>query len=134
MFDKTIVNQKVKEYVPYVKTEVKAPTDDSVKLLNEMQVKARENIIDSISLRNSSFDAVFTVFEDVRSYSKVVSYKYILNCKTFRGEIKFDSSETHSRQSIIELVCDKIKNSIFGEITGPLAQAVFDGGLPNKRY
>ena len=59
MFDKTIVfPTKVygNSYTPVTVTEKRAPTDESVRLLKEMEEKAREKIIDSLTVRDTNFE------------------------------------------------------------------------------
>ena len=56
-----------KEYVPYEKDvtihEHRAPTDESVRLLNEFEEKARKNIIHKISVNENNLNAVSIIFK-----------------------------------------------------------------------
>lgn len=59
------VNIKIKE--------TKAPTDESIRLLNEMQEKTLENILGSIKLRDNNFFGQIEVYKDYR-YNRVMTY------------------------------------------------------------
>ena len=68
MFDKTIVfPTKIygNSYTPVTVTEKRAPTDESVRLLKEMEEKAREKIIDSFTVNDTHFECKFFQEMDV---------------------------------------------------------------------
>lgn len=133
MFNTTVIKQGTKEYVPYVKEIKRAPTDKSVELLNEMQEKARKNIIDSISLRNNIFDATFFVSDSPHDFQKVITYKYLLNGNKYHGEIKGDFDFGLTRYQVLDIIREKIADSLFQHCIGPLANQFYENIL-DKRY
>lgn len=72
------------EYVPYCRevkiTENKAPTDESVRLLNEFEEKAKKNIIATIQIDENLLKAVVIYYRD-EVVSNRMSYhiKFSLN-------------------------------------------------------
>ena len=81
MFDKTYITPQSKpthKTVSVTQTvhEHRAPTDESVKLLNEMQDKAIGNIIDTIVVQNNILNFVAVVFD-----SDIIHQSYNIKCK-----------------------------------------------------
>lgn len=77
-----------KEYIPYTKEvnvyEHKAPTDESVSLLNELTEKAKANIIKVINIEENHLKCVIIYFADSYSSNKLhVNMKFELNGKTY---------------------------------------------------
>lgn len=68
LFNTTHIIQGKTDRVPYCKevniTEKKAPTDESVRLLNEMQEKAQRNIISTIRIEENCLKAIVVYFQD----------------------------------------------------------------------
>jgi hypothetical protein len=98
MFNTTIVAPTRKEYVPYEK-EVhvhRAPTDESVSLLNEMQEKTVNNIVKQINVTDNTLNAVVTYFyDDICMFE----YKYIIKF-TFNGK-EFDLRGSINRHELM---------------------------------
>ena len=85
MFD-TIVNKGGKEHVPYVKTVNigRAPTDESVKLLSEMELAAQERLMGLVNVQNNDFNFTAHLFNSPLSFDKKVNVRYELNGKEFK--------------------------------------------------
>lgn len=88
MFENINIYNREKEYVPYEKTvtatitEKRAPTDESVKLLNEFQEKAKENIIKSIVIDSNIAKCVCIYYQDVLFDNKILFHiRFVLNGK-----------------------------------------------------
>lgn len=86
MFDRTTIQQGRTEYVPFEKTvnitEKRAPTDESVRLLNEFQEKARENIIKTVTIDSNIAKCVCIYYNDYTvDYRFNFQLKFILNGK-----------------------------------------------------
>ena len=61
MFNRTVVVANPKpqtEYVTRTVHEHRAPTDDSVKLLREMEARARDQVIEAIHVGDTTFECV----------------------------------------------------------------------------
>jgi len=75
-------------------TEQKAPTDESIKLLNEFQEKARENLIDSFHIKNNTLEAVGLFFQNVFPKDGFnIMIKFKLNGTEYRDSFYIDSRE-----------------------------------------
>jgi len=117
MFNKTTINQSGKSYVPYAKSvtvhEHKAPTDKSVELLNEMQVKARDNIVSTFSISNNLFNVDLAVFQNYAGFGYIVNYRYVLNGTEYKGGFPVEASSHLNKHQIIEKILEEINNSLF---------------------
>lgn len=87
LFSTTHIHKGRTEYVPYEKTvsitEKKAPTDESIRILNEMEEKATQNIIAKIKIESNNINAVALYFRDEFIQNRVAfRIKFILNGKT----------------------------------------------------
>lgn len=77
------------EYIPYEKSikvnEYKAATDESIKILNEFQEKAKENLCYSVRIDQSYLNGVAFFFrEDHMSNGFDVYFKFGLNGTEFK--------------------------------------------------
>jgi len=116
--------------VPYVKTvhEHKAPTDESVKLLNELQEKAVENILHAFKLKDNLIEADgFFIQTSPVDFNIIFHCKFKLNsneyyvkekidCFEFRKDIRkyFDNMEY--RSAAINLIYKKVSEVIAKEL------------------
>jgi hypothetical protein len=69
-------------------TEKRAPTDESVRLLNEMQKKAEANLLAALHLDNNELKGMVHIYQDVLRASKNVVVVFELNGKQVRHESK----------------------------------------------
>lgn len=87
MFD--TYNNSSKECVPYEKkvtvTEKRSPTDESVELLNEFTQAAKDNIIDTVHIKNNVVDCVVIFY---RMSPMVDDYEFALRFKLNGSEHK----------------------------------------------
>ena len=73
MFDRTYV-QRGPSHVSVSVEEKRAPTDESVRLLREMEAKAMQNVVESLRLTSADVEAVAHRYDshmDVRSFIKI---------------------------------------------------------------
>jgi len=98
-------------------TEKRAPTDDSVRLLNEMQEKAFNNIVECVQLSNNELnDVMYWLYPDYNSFSEKARIRYTLNGKikdfTFTLPCKF-SDKANIHKTIIEKIYMEISKDMF---------------------
>lgn len=79
-------------YITKTVIEKRAPTDESVRLLKEFEQAANDKIIESIHVRDNSFDAVVTKENDFLSGDIVYRVVFSLNGKRIVG--------THRTQTV----------------------------------
>jgi hypothetical protein len=126
MFDSYCVGRVQREYVPYDKTiiEKRAPTDDSIKIYNEMREKAFKSIIDTLVTKDNVFNFKAMLSHEECSYSMVLRYEYTLNGEVFKGEA--ETEETGDIHGIIYKLYGKLAGNISREI---MERALKEGGL-----
>lgn len=116
MFNTTIIQQKGKEYIPYEKTviEKKAPTDESIKLLNEFKEEALKDTMLVFTLKNTSFEAAFRYVEFSQTMEKKAIVTFTVNEKNIIKEIKIDDTLSSAAQQgeIIEYLTKKWKQIV----------------------
>jgi hypothetical protein len=78
----TIINHQ-KEHIPYTKkveiTEKRAPTDQSIEILKEMEEKTVSRIVKNIITDNNILSASLTFIKDYQRYSNQIVTKFKLN-------------------------------------------------------
>mgnify|MGYP000881342611 CR=1 FL=1 len=115
------------ELVPYEKTvtvhEHRAPTDESVKLLNEFQQKAIENIITQVQIDTNEVKGMFIVLSCEPDFLHMrYVYRFILNGKEYKGEFKIESLEyrlsvdNYNYEKLMHLFYEKLAQSIAIEL------------------
>lgn len=96
---------KVKEY--------RAPTDESVKLLAEMEEKALNRIISMTRLENNTFNATWWVrYSDCFCDQKEAICRYMLNGKEHEFKIKLREMMYRNTQEVGQMIMDQIKHEI----------------------
>lgn len=121
MFD-TYVNRHTTEYVDrnITVTEHRAPTDESVKLLNEMSDKALKNIVKTFSTTNNTLQATAAVYEDYRNEQRKFLCKFVLNGKENLLEVDIPTWEYSTPQQMIEELYTQICSKLAIELMQPL--------------
>lgn len=123
----TYITKNQDRLVPYEKTvhEHKAPTDDSIKLLNEMQEKARLSLIDQIHLTNNNLHIEVRVYTDYFAFGNVADVAFVLNGQRHTLQVKF---EDYRRTDMIRHVFRKVSE----EITEKTMMLLFDIAINNS--
>jgi hypothetical protein len=107
MFNKTIIQP-----TKYIPTEVhhhehKAPTDESVRLLNEMQEKALSNTMLLFRVSNSHVDAVIRVVDEVGNMQKIALIKYSINGCDYEDRIELSGMSLKSKNEIQDYLVEE---------------------------
>ncbi len=116
MFD-TYINKSSSSTFYCEKTieELKAPTDDSIRLYGEFLDKAQKAILDSFIIKGSFLEAVVEVVINPLSRDKHILYKCILNNNEIYGDIPIDwynAEDTYYKDSVKEKVITDISTKI----------------------
>lgn len=121
MFDTHIYENKT-QYVDRNVTvkEYRAPTDESVKLLNEMTDKALNNIVQSFSTTNNCLQMTGAVYVDEFRQQKSFLLKFTLNGKDHKFHVDVDSWGWTSPQEMVNNVYTKVCEKLTGELMKPL--------------
>lgn len=116
MFDRVHLHTRVApEFVPYCKTvkEIKAPTDDSIKLYEEIKEKAYKSILESISISDNVFKAEGYLYKDLLSFTTVFRYKISLNGVVIDGKEILRDENT---EEIMPILYKKVSEHITKEL------------------
>lgn len=116
MLDKYYVNKHEKEYVPYVKIEQRAPTDDSIRLFNEFRDKAYDSILDTIQINNNIINGKAIIYQDLCEFSKRLRYEIIVNGKDIKGDILIEDNILDRKNEIIFKMCQRLSDEIVKEL------------------
>jgi hypothetical protein len=121
MFDRVQVTHLTPPGYQYVNvTEKRAPTDESVRLLKEMEQKARDNIIASIELDSNLVKGRVFVMKEWLSGKN--NFAVLMDINGKRVEIKVSTDEYNSVESQMQRIYEEIGKRIAVEVM----PAVFD--------
>jgi hypothetical protein len=103
------------------KTEYRAPTDESVRLLKEMEEKAQKKIIDSISVRDCQVECQILVEKSYINQSNHYVIVYSMNGK--KGKVQLmvheyelkDGPETFIAERLRDLLAKDIATMMIGD-------------------
>jgi len=98
---RTTVNKNTKV------VEQRAPTDDSIRLLKEMQEKVWGQVKDAIPIESQGFKGTVVVRQDMQSFSPIVAIGYELNGvrDTFEHEIRMARAKD-GREIVSEIISE----------------------------
>lgn len=124
MFDRTIVHQAPDHIRAEITvTEKRAPTDDSVRLLREMEAKAKAEVIKAVAINDNLFNGVIHTMFDALSYRTTVRLVYSMNGKKLTTDYHIDDSRSLD-DSIAGLI-DAVARDIAVEILRkPISEAM----------
>lgn len=88
--------------------EHRAPTDESVKLLRDMEAAAQAKLISITKLESNAFSATWHLFEEPTSFSTTAICRFTLNGVEHRLEIPIKPDWRYTPQAIAEHVRDAV--------------------------
>lgn len=121
MFDNyhlSAVTQRVTENVNV--REYKAPTDESVKLLNEFTEKALENLVKSFSTSNNTLQATWAFYDASLRQERKFLCKFVLNNKTHCLTVDLPSHKFNRPEDMVKELYTEICNKLAQDIMIPL--------------
>ena len=102
------------EYVTRTVHEHRAPTDESVKLLHEMEQKAQDKIEKTVRLESNSLKAVLHQMMDPLNLDSVYVIQLDLNGNRHRCVIRIDSLK--NKEERIKYIVQELANQITCEV------------------
>jgi Trm5-related predicted tRNA methylase len=135
MFDRIVVNETRTEHVPYEKTitEIKAPTDESIKLYKEIREKAYDSILQSFEIKSSIVELKGIFFlENPSSIELEYIIVYKINNKEFKVKGSFDKLELrqlHLRGSsfnVPEKCYDEVLKAVYKDFSDKIITGLFE--------
>lgn len=124
MFDRTIIQAPTSLRVDATFTEKRAPTDESVKLLREMEAHAKAEVIKAVAVQDNQFSGVLHLMRDLMSAQEKFRLIYSINGKKLTTDYSvddFDKSPEVWVPGLIEAVARDIAVEILQK---PVAAAV----------
>lgn len=101
-------------------TEKRAPTDESVRLLNEMQKKAFDNVVSCVQLNNNDLkDVTLWIYHDPYTFSEKARVRFMLNGRVFDKEMCLPCPYNKAEE-IPKLIMNKVLEHIAIEVTTEL--------------
>jgi hypothetical protein len=95
MFDRTFIQAPSAIRVETLITEKRAPTDESVRLLREMEDKAKAEVIKAVQVTDNQFHGVLHSMFDAMSYRNRLRMIYSINGKKLTTDYDIiDGSKT----------------------------------------
>ena len=103
-------------YVTKTTTEYRAPTDESVRLLKEMEEKAREKIIDSFTVNDTHFECKFFQEMDVTTQEMKYVVIYSMNGKKRTVNVRVEQGViADNYKKIISAVANDIAHAMLAD-------------------
>ncbi len=97
-------------YHNHTVTEKRAPTDEAVKLLREMEQAARDSIIAAVSVVDNNFKGAMHIWRDPISCLNRYMFIYTMNGK--RSEIPVDVYDHYTLEQNIEAVIEAVAKRV----------------------
>jgi len=99
--------------------ENKAPTDESIKILNEMQEKARMNLIKHFEIEDNSLNGQIFLHQEPMTRQYIFSTRFTLNGIEYYAEKKIKDYKLMAEDYPFELfyteLCGAITYELFGK-------------------
>jgi hypothetical protein len=106
-------------------TEKRAPTDESVKLLKEMEQAARNKVVETTIVKDTHFECKIHKSVDMHSLQDVYGVIYSLNGRKQTTEVRVDIHEKLDPYQVAE----HIRNMVAADISNHLLRTAFMNGF-----
>lgn len=109
-------------------TEKKAPTDESVRLLREMETAAKEEIVKQITVANNIFNCAIHVLKEPYNLTDKIMTIYDLNGIKYKNVFevnRFKGREENIQDWHKSLAEDMVSNMLKKSIDGDAARELF---------
>lgn len=104
------------EYVTRNIHEHRAPTDESVRLLREMEQAARDSVEQSFNVGGNGFECVVTVNREFASNDIIARAVFSLNGKRMTAEGRVRGFEISDPTKLFQTLRDNVAQVIAGEV------------------
>ena len=124
MFDRYNITPRPQEISMHMRVvEKRAPTDESVRLLKEMETAAQERVIESVKVGNATFECVIHRMDDMLSFDTVYLAIISVNGRKLRVEHRVRHDERLDQHQHLDQMIDKVARRLAAEVVAPaLAQ------------
>lgn len=97
-------------------TEKKAPTDESLKLLNEYKKEAIDSILERGLIKVPSIKAEIAYARRQDIFCQFIDFRLILNGKTIKGSYEVDTTDKINLDKFMEVVLSRVVIELSKEI------------------
>ena len=108
-------------------TEKRAPTDDSVRLLREMEEKATAQIVESYRIETNVLNGVVVIFlMDPADFDRKAWIRFNLNGKdySFKETFRWNEFTPTTKHDAIQMFVKAVREAIYENIMPELAKAL----------
>lgn len=92
--------------------ERRAATDESVRILREMEKEVQQKITDSIRVQNCEIDIVVHTGVDYLNSQSLMALIYCINGKKTRVDLTFNSWEVQDKEKVLDRIISRLSESI----------------------
>lgn len=97
--------------------EHRAPTDDSVKLLREMEDASKESIVGMCQIEDNTLNGVVVIFMlSAQMMTRIAYIRFTFNGKEYVIKEELNQSFEFDRQAAVRMLFDAVKDRLFAEI------------------
>lgn len=126
MFDRVVVQptKRVHETRDVTVTEQRAPTDESVRLLREMETVARDQIVEAMIVRDTALEATIHRMHDLASHRDIFRAVFSLNGVKLQACVYRDMGDYRSpwltdlRDEIAKVIANEVLKSAPWQMQG----------------
>lgn len=121
MLDRYTVNSGPSSVTASIKVdENRAPTDESVRLLNEMQDKAMHNLMNKIVVEDNDLKGKIFIFREMYPFDQYVAFiQFTLNGKQYEVRSELDSrfmslldAKDHLREAMRDAILEQLVRNV----------------------
>jgi len=125
MFDRTYIvpgRRSVHHSHDVRVTEKRAPTDESVRLLREMEAAANDRVLEAVRLTGNGFECVAQAMRDATTGDMILRAAFSLNGKKMTAEARGYNLRAYELvEKLVEAVAAKLAAEIVAAALRPLA-------------
>ena len=104
-------------------TEKRAPTDESVKILRDMEERARQHVLQTFHVENSVVDGIVVVFQlSPSDFSRYAYIRFSINGKEHHLRERLDDRLEFNEQQAVETFARAVRDSIFNLLLPKIAE------------
>lgn len=124
MFDRTFVNRSISSPSHVTVTENRAPTDDSVRLLAEMEQATMKRILGKLRLEGNTIDCQIFEFHSLTA-ERVLGIAIVVNGERTMLEVEFKPWLSNDEK--VQVAYEAIGQHLAAHIMGKVSRAVWYG-------
>ncbi len=126
MFNRLHVSPVVRVQETKIVHEHRAPTDESIQILREMERKAQEQVEKAVRVENCPIDAVIHKCRDFMTSDTLYKVIFRINGKQIRVDHREKMGDSKEQTAVA--IRDAVATEIASELTEKFASSIFNVG------